>query len=621
MLRVSLAFILVLCGAVPNAYAAEPITLIREGASHCTIVLPAGAPDVATFAADELAKHLKQMTGTDVPIVESKKEGTLEVQLQLMPWRDEAFETAVNDTGIIIKAGERTMLPAAYALLESFGCRFLAPDFSFYEGHASLIPHQPTLAPVRSESKTLKPRLAFRKLYVEEGRSHTAENLKQIIDWMPKGGFNTLVVPMDYQNHGTVKWDNWRDVLTPELKKRRIILEVGGHGYQNFMNAKSVVDGKPLFEAHPDWFGVNEKGQRDRAEKLVFCTSNDQAFAFFQKQVEGYVKARPEIEIFDLWPPDGAVWCACDPCKALGEPQDRQALLMNRMQNAFRAFNGPRLEMIAYSKALLPPTRQMLDPSILVDFCPINQQFEKQINDPTSKNNSEYAVSLQAWRKQFVGDISLYSYYRKYAWRSLPCVIPHYIQKDLQWYATLPLQGISSYCEPADWGTYELQQYVIGKLGWDVKADVDALVKTFCDARYGKHAEFAQHALIELGQIVSTTGSIKFTELKSPEAIASAAEKIDALHASVLLREANATPVERSALARLELMLGYAWRDLQVQHDKSAKSPAEQLDRDVRKVAEYFQSNVDRGVFMTTGKGDLPRFQRQHGLPVQGDAE
>ena len=53
-----------------------------------------------------------------------------------------------------------------------------------------------------------------------------------------------------------------------------------------------------------------------------------------------------------------------------------------------------------------------------------------------------------AWHKVFDGDISIYSYYRKYAWDSLPVIIPHYMQKDLQWYAKVPVQGVSTYAEP-----------------------------------------------------------------------------------------------------------------------------------------------------------------------------
>jgi len=35
------------------------------------------------------------------------------------------------------------------------------------------------------------------------------------------------------------------------------------------------------------------------------------------------------------------------------------------------------------------------------------------------------------------------------------------MQKDLQWYAKLPVQGVSTYAEPGDWFTYELNHYVL----------------------------------------------------------------------------------------------------------------------------------------------------------------
>src|SRR3954469_20863495 len=105
-----------------------------------------------------------------------------------------------------------TTLADSYRMLENAGVRFLAPQFDFYHGSAEFIPKQLILQPPRRA----EPKLKFRKLYVEEGHSHTTENLKQLIDWMPKARYNTLVVPMDYQGRGRVKWDNWREALTPE---------------------------------------------------------------------------------------------------------------------------------------------------------------------------------------------------------------------------------------------------------------------------------------------------------------------------------------------------------------------------------------------------------------------
>ena len=57
------------------------------------------------------------------------------------------------------------------------------------------------------------------------------ENLRQMVEWMPKVGYNILVCPLDYGGNGRVRWDQWRAELTPELKKRGIMIEVGGIGY------------------------------------------------------------------------------------------------------------------------------------------------------------------------------------------------------------------------------------------------------------------------------------------------------------------------------------------------------------------------------------------------------
>ncbi len=170
-----------------------------------------------------------------------------------------------------------------------------------------------------------KPAMKFRKLYVEEGHTHNAENLKQLIEWMSKTRRNTLVVPTDYQGQDRVKWDNWREALTPELRKRDITLEVGGHGYQNFINAEM-----PEVKAHPEWLGMDETGKRSEAHGRVFCSSNSAAVDFLAKNVVAYLKAHPEIDIFDFWPPDGSKWCECENCKKLGTPADRQARLVSR---------------------------------------------------------------------------------------------------------------------------------------------------------------------------------------------------------------------------------------------------------------------------------------------------
>ena len=53
---------------------------------------------------------------------------------------------------------------------------------------------------------------------------------------------------------GKVKWDTIsRAASRRSVRKHGIIDPVGGHGYQNFLNAE--MEGGKLFEQHPEWFG------------------------------------------------------------------------------------------------------------------------------------------------------------------------------------------------------------------------------------------------------------------------------------------------------------------------------------------------------------------------------
>ena len=494
-----------------------------------------------------------------------------------------------------------TTLADAYQMLENAGVRFLAPQFDFYHGSAEYLPKHLILQPAHRPEPILK----FRKLYVEEGHSQTAENLKQLIDWMPKAGYNTLVIPMDYQGRGRVKWDNWREVLTPELQKREITIEVGGHGYQNFLNA-TMEDGK-LFDQHPEWFGQDRSGKRRREKNFIFCTSNHEAVQYLIDNLVTYVNERREIQIFDIWPPDAGMWCDCDACTKLGSPSQRQAILVNQVRQRLReARPDLQLEVLAYLTSIAPPEQTRLDKDVLLDFCPISQQFDFQIDDPDAPKNAQYVAGLKAWRQNFDGEISIYSYYRKYAWDSLPVIIPHYMQKDLQFYARLPVQGVSEYSEPGDWTTYEINHYILARLACDPESDVDALMRQFCDARYGAATDKALAAIKTLETTMRVAGGLPNVALKSGDEISHASHEIE-------LARASLEGISDDAIARLKLMLDYARRDLEIQKMRADRADAADIREKIDAMYDFLKLHENEGVFLVQ-RISLPRMLSRYGI-------
>ncbi len=570
------------------------------------IVLRADPSPGEELAASEIADYIGLMAaiGVEVKRGSDAPKGSIIISCSPSPeLGDEGYSISIKDGRLhLTGARDRSVLYAAYDLLERLGCRWLAPGFDCYAlaspfaspdgGEGEVVPRKRPVTLELDEPVVERPKLKLRKIYVEEGHSHNRENLLQMIDWMAKSRFNTLVVPTDYQGRGRVKWDNWRDGLTPELRKRDIQIEVGGHGYQNFLNAE-MEDGK-LFGEHPEWFGTDENGARRREHGYVFCTSNEAAVDYLTHNVVAYLKARPEIDIFDFWPPDGARWCECPECAKLGEPADRQARLVSHVIDAARAQGiKTRFECIAYSVYTEPPTSPKMPESVLIDFCPINQCFEYQINDPASERNAGYAAALQAWNQAFPGDISIYSYYRKYAWRSLPNVIPHYMQKDLRWYAKLGIAGVSTYAEPGDWRTYELNHYVLARVAWNPETDVDAIISEFADARFGTASNAAVKVYQALEDTVRYCSSIPFTSLKSPEQIDQCSKTLSAAR-DTFRQAAGPGPAKEALLASVD----YALRDFALQRSAAEKRPAEERRKTVDELAEFVASHRDHGVFL-----------------------
>ena len=604
---------------------AQPIEWAADRQVKCSVVNLAGPASPHRRAADEVVSILSRMASAPFERVDELPEGDgpaivfcdqshsalKRVQPAIPKPGADSFTIATRGARVYVQATDDAgAWYGAYALLEKLGCRFMAPSFDYYAGEHSLVPRVDRIVWPGRPDVVETPKLEIRKIYVEEGLSHDLESLRRIIAWMPTARFNVLVVPTDYQGHGRVCWDNWREVLTPELQVRGITIEVGGHGYQNFVNARQN-DGR-LFTEHPEWFGMDEQGQRTAAPSRVFCSSNPQAVDWLTAHVIEYLEDRPEIEVFDFWPPDGAKWCTCPECAKLGSPVERHAKLVNAMTEALhREQPGVRLECIAYSSYLEPPTTE-LPHSLLVDLCPIAQSFERQIDDPASATNAKYAAALKGWKKVHSGPLSVYSYYRKYAWNSLPVQIPHYMQNDLRFYVANGARGISTYAEPGDWATYELNHYVLGRLAWNPEVDVDALIHEFCEARYGSAEQAGYKGLETLAQVVRHACSLPGTSLKSPEQYDAWLKDVKAARGGL-----------RSWLAdrnvqRLDLMLDYAEHDLGLRRMEAAKEPIAKRTKAFNALVKRLQANADEGVFLwMPARLESGSMARRYGLEIK----
>jgi hypothetical protein len=187
----------------------------------------------------------------------------------------------------------------------------------------------------------------------------------------------------------------------------------------------------------------------------------------------------------------------------------------------------------------------------------------------------------------------------------------------LQWYGKLPVQGVSTYAEPGDWGTYELNHYVLAALAWDPDCDVDAVVKKFCEARYGEFADQARSALLTLEEITRNTCSIPNSLLKTAGAIDADHDRTTKLVDAMTNAAAKATdPAIKRSLERLVLMCTYAQCDLEIQHLRAISADPGKIRKKAIELQQFLQQHADEGVFLTKSRA---RLFRRYGIVDDGE--
>jgi len=458
-----------------------------------SIVVDTEASETERFAAAELDRYLGRMLGARPGVrVGSAGAGSISVKarrrtpLVRVPVReeDESYTIDVRRDRIALVGGSpRAALFAVYAFLEELGCRWFAPCFDFYRGiGAELVPKLKEFAPARGR-RVVRPRMLYREIVIEECRTYTVRNAKQVIDWMAKVRMNVFGAPIDYQHSGRFAWDDVRKALVPEIRKRGMIAKIGGHGYENFLHPEE------FFDAHPEWFAMVD-GKRSRNPHHVFETGNPQAMRTFARRAGDYLETHPEIDILSLWPPDIVTWGTSPESLAQGSPGRRQGLVTHAVRRELVRRKIPvTIEIVTYDKSEKYPENFTYDRNIIITTDYYYQNHSGVVFDPATHEAGHDLSPLDDWTARHKGPLGYFAYNRRYCWQSRPVVTPTHLWVDYNYVYDRGVRGMTGFAEPGDWLTYELQHYLVAKLYEDVRRDIRRLVADYCRTRFGAAGE------------------------------------------------------------------------------------------------------------------------------------
>ncbi|MDE3066873.1 MAG: DUF4838 domain-containing protein [Verrucomicrobiota bacterium] len=478
-----------------------PLQLAGRVQSAYSILVGPDAAPTERYAAGQLRHYLAQMTGARLAIT-ANAERTPLISVGDTPFAskvavpsryagDDAFRIRTLGTSLVLKgAMPRGTLFAVYAFLRRQGCWWFAPDAGPMKGHEEFVPHKAglTLAPMDVLDQ---PAMRYRRQ--DPGTSYAPNDYAALADWMAKQGANTAVF------HYRVYEAN-REAILQAMQLRDMRIEVGKHEIMSVF-----LSPKKFGRAHPDWFGLINGRRVPEQKNVVFETGNPAAVKTFAENIVAYLKQRPEIDVFQLWPPDGCRWSQSPESRALGAPSDRLARLVRQVTLAVKAAGlRTRISTIAYVQTMRPP-RNMKDYSAdnILEFCPIHRNYSVPFDAP---QNAVFLKDLRGWLARCPGAVTEYSYYSKESWASLPVVLPRQIAADMKLWRTLGVCGVNLYNHPDNWLPLEANRDAFASAAWSSDFDGGQWYDGWLKARFGKAAgpmrRFFQSATRSLGVLI-----------------------------------------------------------------------------------------------------------------------
>lgn len=352
-----------LAATVPASVAAESARVVHDGATRWRVYVPETAGAVERFAAAELRKYVRRMTG--VALAETSEAGAQTIHVgvradlgdaSLPPPKPgfDGYSISVSSERIVL-AGEnpRGVLYAVYDLLERAGCRWWQP---------TLDPKDPEVVPKRTEVTFEEGQWSESARIGARTYNGSAfffwihcERILPQIDWAAKNRFNFVGWQPSHEP-GSMQNDmeKMRECgALAEMDKRGLGLHGPFHSFVFFLPAEKY------FAAHPDWFGMVNGKRRPYASEwpsVNHCWSNAEANAEFIRNAEAFVAQWPQVKILNVTSIDGGTTCQCPTC-AKTDSVGLLVDLFNRLADRLaKSAPGVQLESaVGYKPVLAPP--------------------------------------------------------------------------------------------------------------------------------------------------------------------------------------------------------------------------------------------------------------------------
>lgn len=233
------------------------------------------------------------------------------------------------------------------------------------------------------------------------------------------------------------------------------------------LHALSELLPRSLFDKHPEYFRMNEKG--DRVNDYNMCFTSEGAYKEIEKQLINIIKwVKPTTNRYYFWTDDGGMYCNCPEC--INYTNSEQALIYeNEILDILRKKNpAATLAHLAYHSTLDAPIKVEPKEGIFLEFAPISRQYSDDLSilhRTSLENNLSVFPASTAHILEYWLDASMFSKWDRDNLTRVPWNTDTF-NHDITYYKE---RGIRSYTTFATW---MINKDYFTKYGYDTTKNI-----------------------------------------------------------------------------------------------------------------------------------------------------
>ena len=433
--------------------------LFYNGKSDYSIVIQDGASVSERTAAKDFQSVIRQIGGATLPIVtHSARKGiyigwTPQTGVPQPENTDESFTYKTIGNSLYIYGGrERGTMYGVFRFLErELGVHWYTSSFTKITKRKNYT--LPSLS--HSEKPVIRQRLDF---YYDALRHH---------DWVAHNLLNT----------------QYQLVNTPYGKMS---------SYWGIHTFETLIAPSKYFHTHPEYFSVY-KGRR--SAKAQLCLSNASMRRELTKNLLDVIAKNPGYWCYDVSQNDNPWPCECLACarltKRYGGYSGAMIWFVNQVANEVkRRYPDIYIGTFAYKYTRQAP-KSGIKPAdnVVIRLCDIECCMAHPLE--TCQTNRSFLSDMNDWRK-IAKNIYIWDYTTGFQNYLLPFPNFNVLSANFRYFSHSNVIGIlEEGAHDAPWNEFsELKQWLIAKLMWNPKQDVDSLASLFINDYYGEAAPY-----------------------------------------------------------------------------------------------------------------------------------